>query len=213
MVFTKFRQMTEKKFELKLNGNTCVMVDWANVYGWSHNLKKEVDESKLFKYLKTYKQIEKINFYFGEDKTKPKSKEFLNRVKKIGYDLVSKEVKFIKIFDDIGKNFILKRKCDFDLEIGLDTMELVDKYQTFIFFSGDGDFRTLYDRLIKKGKFVVVVYMYGCLGREIWEMKRGIFKASVLKLETDIFKKNDPLVLKPRGEIKDIIAKKTKNDK
>jgi uncharacterized LabA/DUF88 family protein len=197
MVFTKYGKM--KKFNLKLKGKTCVMVDWANVYGWSHNLRKEVDEIKLFKYLKSYKKIEKINFYFGEDKTKIKSKEFLERIKKIGYDLVSKNVKFIKIFDDAGKSFILKRKRDFDLEIGLDTMELVDKFETFIFFSGDGDFRTLYDRLIKRGKFVVVVYMYGCLGREVWEMKKGIFKASIAKLTDSVYKKMTSAV-KPRRD-------------
>ena len=170
------------------------MIDWANVYGWTHKLKKEVDEVKLYKYLKTHPQIEKMNFYFGEDKTNNKSKEFLKSIKNLGYNLVTKEVKFIKIFDDTGKNFILKRKCDFDLEMGLDTMEMVDSFDTFIFFSGDGDFRTLYDRLVKKGKFVVVVYMYGCLGREIWEMKKGIFKISILKLANRIYKKMTPTV-------------------
>jgi len=191
--------MKDNNFELKLNGKTCVMVDWANVYGWSHNLKKEVDEEKLYKYLKKYKQIEKINCYFGEDKIKIKSKEFLNKVEKIGYNLITKDVKFIKIFDDVGKIFILKRKCDFDLEIGLDTMELVDKYDIFMFFSGDGDFRTLYDRLVLKGKFVIVVYMYGCLGREIWEMKKGIFKTSVVKLSDNIYKKMTSAV-RPRRD-------------
>lgn len=193
---------TKEKFQLKLNGKTCVMIDWANVYGWSHNLKKQVDEAKLFEYLKSYKQIEKINFYFGEDKTKPKSKEFLDKVKKIGYGLVIKDVKFIKIYDDKGKNFILKRKCDFDLEIGLDTMELVDNYQTFIFFSGDGDFKTLYDRLIKKHKQIIVIFGRGALGREIVGMK-WIFLCDI--------EKNIPLVLKPEGEIKSIITKRKKN--
>ena len=32
-----------------------------------------------------------------------------------------------------------KRKCDFDLEIGLDCFEGLEKYDGFIFFSGDGD--------------------------------------------------------------------------
>jgi len=196
--------MKDKKFELKLNGKTCVMIDWANVYGWSNNLKKEVDEEKLFKYLKKHKQIEKINFYFGEDKTKPKSKEFLDKVKKIGYELITKDVKFIKIYDDIGKNFILKRKCDFDLELGLDTYELINNYQSFIFLSGDGDYKTLYDRLLKKHKQIVVIFGRGALGREIVGTK-GIFLCDI--------EKNIPQVLKPRGVIRSIITKKKKYDK
>jgi hypothetical protein len=110
----------------------------------------------------------------------------------MGYFLVTKKVKYLKIYDDTGSNFIWKRKCDFDLEIGLDAVELTKDYNSFVFFSGDGDYATLYERLIKKGKRVVVIYMYGCLGREIWEMKRGIFKASVVKLGADLFQKMTP---------------------
>lgn len=181
-----------KEFRLKLKGKTAVFVDWANVYRWKDKLKKVVDEGKLYKYLKGYDQVEEVRFYFGEDDAHPKSGEFLETVKKMGYFLVTKKVKYLKIYDDTGKNFIWKRKCDFDLEIGLDAIELAKNYDSFVFFSGDGDYATLYERLIKKGKQVVVIYMYGCLGREIWEMKRGIFKASVVKLGVDLFQKMTP---------------------
>jgi uncharacterized LabA/DUF88 family protein len=195
--------MKKKDFELKLNGKTCVMIDWANVYGWTNNLKKEVDVNKLYEYLKRYSQIEKIRFYFGEDKTNEKSGKFLKVIKEIGYDQIRKEVKFIKIYDEEGKNYFLKRKCDFDLEIGLDTMEVIDKYQTFIFFSGDGDFKTLYERLLKKRKQIIVIFGRGSLGRELVGMK-GVFLCDI--------EKNIPSVLKPRGVIRSIITKKKKHD-
>ncbi len=56
-----------EKFKIILNGKTAVFVDWANVYGWKKSLKKEVDPKKLYKYLKKYKEIKSINFYFGTD--------------------------------------------------------------------------------------------------------------------------------------------------
>lgn len=51
------------------------------------------------------------------------------------------------------KNIVIwKRKCDFDLEIGLDCFEMLDDYDGFIFFTGDGDMATLYERLVKRDK-------------------------------------------------------------
>lgn len=198
MVLTEYK-MIDKNFKFKLKGKALVLVDWANVYGWKNNLKQEVDERKLFDYLKKYREIEEIRFYFGEDKTNKKSGNFLNKVKKDGYRLVKKEVKFIKIFDEDGKNFLLKRKCDFDLEIGLDCFELMDKYQSFIFFSGDGDYKTLYDRLLVRHKQIIVVFGHGSLGRELVDNKR-LFLCEI--------QKNIPSVLKPRGVIRGIITKK-----
>lgn len=203
MVFEEYG-MKKKEFKFKLRGKTLVLVDWANVYGWTNNLKQEVDASKLYEYLRRYKEIDEIRFYFGEDKTNKKSGNFLTQIQKIGYSLVKKDVKFIKVFDQTGKNFFLKRKCDFDLEIGLDCFELIDKYQSFIFFSGDGDYRTLYDRLLKKHKQIIVVFGKGSLGREIVGIK-GIFLCEI--------QKNIPSVLKPRGVINSIVAKRSKNDK
>lgn len=39
--------MEEEKV-LKLNGKTLVVIDWANVYGWTKKLKWQVDVQKLF---------------------------------------------------------------------------------------------------------------------------------------------------------------------
>lgn len=74
-----------------------VIVDWANVYGWFEKLKWEIDEKKLFKYLKSYSPIKEIRFYFGVEKGNKKSEEFQKRIKKIGYILVSKEVKWVPV--------------------------------------------------------------------------------------------------------------------
>lgn len=86
-----------ENFRFKLKGKTLVIVDWANVYGWFEKLKWEIDEKKLFKYLKSYSQIKEIRFYFGVEKGNKKSEEFQKRIKKIGYVLVSKDVKRVPV--------------------------------------------------------------------------------------------------------------------
>ena len=114
--------MKKEKFELKLNGKACVMIDWANVYGWQ-GTKVKIEPKDVYKYFNGYREIDDIRFYFGLDENK-KSTEFLNIVKKIGYVLVSKPVKYI-VYKEQGVEIFLKRKCDFDLEIGLDCFEML----------------------------------------------------------------------------------------
>jgi uncharacterized LabA/DUF88 family protein len=180
----------KEKFRLKLKGKTAAFVDWANVYYWKDSLKWEIDLERLFEYLKSYKEIKEINFYFGTD-VHPASKEQIKQAQKIGFRVITKPVKYLPKTTESGE-VVWIRKCDFDLEIGLDCFERLTKFDGFIFFSGDGDFATLYQRLIQKKKQVIVIYMYGHLGKEVWKMKRGIFKASIVKLGADFFKKMTP---------------------
>jgi len=168
-------------FRLKLKGKTAVFIDWANVYGWKKSLKREVDPKKLYRYLKGYKEVKHISFYFGTD-THPKSKSFLSKMKRTGYQIITKPVKHIFIAEVNGQK-IYKRKCDFDMEICIKAHELLNEnIQTFIFFTGDGDFEPLYKLLMDKKKQVIVVYARGHLGREIWNLKKDIFKLELPRL-------------------------------
>lgn len=164
---------------LKLKGKTAVFVDWANAYNWKDSLKWEIDLKRLFDYLKGYKEIKEISFYFGTDEH-PASKQQIQEAKKIGYRVITKPVKYLPVKDK--GIMVWKRKCDFDLEIGLDCFERLERFNGFIFFSGDGDSATLYQRLVRRKKQVIVVYVRGRLGKEIWAMKKGIFKIELPRL-------------------------------
>lgn len=210
--------MVEEKFRLKLKGKTCVFVDWANVYGWTKSLRKEVDPKKLYRYLKQYPQVQEINFYSGADKH-PKSKEFLRRIKEIGFHIISKEVKYIPVsldsshFKNLSQEIknslasienlkakdiekilqilsrsVLRRKCDFDMEISIDTHQAMkNDFESFLFFSGDGDFAPLYKLLINLHKQVIVIFTHGHMGKEVYQIKKGIFTKAVDRLGVDLF--------------------------
>ena len=171
------RNKNIRKQELRLTAPAIVFVDWANVYGWQKSIKKDINPQEIFSYFSNLPETKDINLYFGTDKNQ-KSKDFLQRTREIGYQVFTKEVKYIK--NDNAAN--PQRKCDFDLEIALDCLEKLDKYKTFIFMSGDGDFATLYERLIGKGKKVIVIYEQGHLGKEVWEIKKGVFKTRLTYL-------------------------------
>ena len=98
--------MTEEKI-FKLKGKTLAIIDWANVYGWFRKLKWEISPKKLFDYLKTYPEIIDIRFYFGIEKGNKKSEEFHNLIKSIGYNLVTKEIKWVPVFLE-DQNYLRK---------------------------------------------------------------------------------------------------------
>jgi len=172
----------DKAFKrLILKGKTIAYIDWANVHGWKKTLKREVDSVKLFSYLKTYAEIIDTRLYFGED-AHPKSAQFLKQTQKIGYTVVSKPVKCVPIEGLDGKK-LNRRKCDFDMEVCIDVHKALNEgVMSFIFFTGDGDYEPLYKMLIDLCKQVIVVYTAGHLGREIWNIKRGLFKAQLKNL-------------------------------
>lgn len=165
-----------KKFILK--GQAAVFIDWANVHGWEKSLKHEIDARKIFSYLAEYKEIKDIRLYFGTDKHE-KSAAFLGEVKQIGYSVITKPVKYI-FLGEVGEQKIFRRKCDFDMESCIDVHKaLGGDYESFVFFTGDGDYEPLYKMLIELRKQVIVVYASGHLGREIWDIKRGLFKVQL----------------------------------
>ena len=217
--------MKEEKI-FKLRGKTLVIIDWANVYGWFKKLKWEIDPQKLYNYLKSYPEIVEIRFYFGIEKENKKSEEFHRLIKSIGYNLISKEVKWVPVdikftefikgedgqVNKIGRydkerkivqelkglskelNGLIKaggfvrRKCDFDVEITRDVLMSLDKVDGIILFSGDGDYASLAEEVIKAGKQMILVFARGCKGKEYENFDKGLYQCSVKKLKKFIQK-------------------------
>lgn len=171
----------KKEKIFKLRDRVVVFVDWANVYNWRKSLGREIDALSLYRYLKIYPEIKEIRFYFGKDKN-IQSKKFLNKVTKIGFAVVTKPVKYIQIAK-VESQRIYRRKCDFDMEICMDVHKFLKRnIESFIFFTGDGDFAPLYKFLIGLKKQVIVVYAKNHIGREVWEIKKGLFKIQIAHL-------------------------------
>lgn len=195
-------------FRLKLKGKAAVFIDWANVYGWKLRKQKPINPNNLYKYFKSYGEVSEILFYFGED-IHPKSKLFLRQIRKIGFDIITKPVKYIPVSldsshfksiskaikEELAKNKkfaiedieqilhildrkVLRRKCDFDIEIAMDVYRLIDKIKTFIFLSGDGDFAPLFKFLADQKKQIVVIFGEGHLGKEVSKLGNRVFLCS-----------------------------------
>lgn len=165
----------DKNNIFKLKGKTLVFIDWANVYGWFKSLKWDINPKKLFNFLSEYPEIIDQRFYFGIEKGNKKSENFQKEIKSIGFNLISKEVKFIPISEE---NLTIKRrKCDFDCEIVMHIMEEMNNFDGIILFSGDGDYKAIIEKVLDNKKQAIIVHPFGKRGREFNDLlKRDLNK-------------------------------------
>jgi uncharacterized LabA/DUF88 family protein len=84
------------------------------------------------------------------------------------------------------KEPIMRRKCDFDVEITRDAIDLAPKFETLILFSGDGDYAALVENLIAKGKRVILVFAKGHKGKEYGAINKGLFQCPVTKMRSAV---------------------------
>ena len=99
-----------------------------------------------------------------------------NRLKEI-YDyigLLDSELKKLNIsIENLQRNFlkpVLRRKCDFDVEITMDILNNINNFDGLILFSGDGDYKAIVECLLDNKKQVIVVHPFGLRGREYNEL-------------------------------------------
>ena len=97
---------------------------------------------------------ENIYVFFGLDEEIKGSKLFIENLQKFLWkeNVIYKKVKKIKT--EKGP----KRKADFDSEIWCIICENRDRFKTFIILSWDGDFATIYRKLLEKWKQVVILH-------------------------------------------------------
>lgn len=86
------------KINLKkyLKAKAIAFVDYANIKAWARERKLAFDLGVLYQYLKKL-GVEKILFYYGTDPKNPHSHAFLTKMRQIGFEVITKPVKYIKI--------------------------------------------------------------------------------------------------------------------
>ena len=129
-------------------GKVSVFIDASNVYYSQKKLKWQIDFRKFLDYLKQELDLQDIYYYTARDLSFFKQTKFIAFLERIGYEVRSKKIKFIK-----NKNKEVKKesfyKGNLDVELTIDVLETKDKYDVLILISGDSDFEPLL-RLMKK---------------------------------------------------------------
>lgn len=147
-----------------LKGKILVVIDAANLESAVKSLNFWIDYIKLRK-LFNRDRLLGIRDYCVQYNTSNQNK-FFAFLKKNGYKLVTKPLKIIKAPEIETGNI---RKANFDVEISFDVLEMIDKFDTLVLFSGDSDFDYLIRKIRAKGKRVIVISAKHHISKELIE--------------------------------------------
>lgn len=161
-----------------VKGKVYVFIDAANILYSQQTLRWKVDYEKLKKYFEKECDLRAIYFYTGRVGANDKQNSFLDKLKSLGYNIRSKEVKRIKI----SRN-TYEWKGNLDTELIIDALKHSDNFDTFILMSGDSDFASLLDELKLKGKRVIVMSSKHHISIELIERAKYI---NIKKLKDQI---------------------------
>jgi uncharacterized LabA/DUF88 family protein len=142
-------------------GRVLVLIDAANIGKSTLRARYKVSYRKLARIFQKRTRLVGLRFYSAEFETGA-HRDFIRSLQRFGYQVVSKPVKEIRT----GKTLVI-RKANFDVEMAVDAMEMLDSYDTLVLFSGDNDFAYLLRHLQSKRKQVVVSAMRHNVAREL----------------------------------------------
>ena len=174
------------KDELKITedyGKILSIIDFGNVNYWFEADRQDADDKLLpddkklqidLKGLYNFTEIfsSDIRFYYGTDSSKTNFVKYMTVIEStFGRNrVISKQIQYIrhrltdteipsntrKIIASQDGIFINIPKCNFDVEICVDSIRKIVGYDTLVLFSSDADFVALSRYLRKKGKKVIL---------------------------------------------------------
>jgi len=204
-------------------GRIFVFIDFSNVRHWAQSfwpsenkehLKREIDINKLAEVCDWINPERKF-FYYGHYKEYPlllpnhklniKYRQSIYRIdkaRKAGFIPRTKDVKEIDNFSLDGKFLGKINKCNFDIEIAMDVLLKINKYDTVFLWSGDSDFDILFRYLKSKKKSVVTICARSFASDELRESSTLFIPADPIAKYLEyipVLNKNTPPILS--GEV------------
>jgi uncharacterized LabA/DUF88 family protein len=176
----------------KQNKAVYVFVDASNLWQAQKAKGKFFDYQKLTTYINDKFLGDKIKVYYytaypaegTRDYSLDGKHRFFTFLKKgLGFEVRKKELKRIKAVDEHGE--VITEKGNMDVEIAIDAMYHINKYNIAIFFTGDSDFLPLVTHLKSQGKKVYIFSSKNNISEELRTGGDGYF--DVLKIQDDIW--------------------------
>jgi len=192
-------------------GRIFAFVDFGNVRPWAkefwpeknkHGFTIEIDIAKVYEICEWVKSVKKY-FYYGyfarglhlpdlaKDPKHDNSVFRIDKARKAGFKVITKEIKLIPHYDESGKFIGKFPKCNFDVEMAMDMLLKVDNYDTIMLFSGDSDFGGLLKYLKSLGKKIVVVCTRNRMSEELQEVADKFIPAETLSSFLRYTRKNN----------------------
>jgi uncharacterized LabA/DUF88 family protein len=132
----------------------ALFIDGSNLYAAARALNFDIDYKRLLAVFAGKCRLVRAFYYTAmvEDQEYSPIRPLVDWLDYNGYTMVTKPTK--EFTDSAGRR---KIKGNMDIELAIDVMEMADKLDHIVLFSGDGDFRRLVDAVQRKGCRVSVV--------------------------------------------------------
>ncbi len=132
----------------------ALFIDGANLYAAARQLGFDIDYRKLLDAFSAKGRLTRAFYYTAllDDQEYSPIRPLVDWLDYNGYTVVTKSAK--EFTDPDGRRRI---KGNMDMELAIDMMEMADRLDHVILFSGDGDFRVLLEAVQRKGLRATVV--------------------------------------------------------
>jgi uncharacterized LabA/DUF88 family protein len=132
----------------------ALFIDGANLYATGKTLGFDIDYKRLLKEFQSRGTLLRAFYYTAiiEDQEYSSIRPLIDWLDYNGYTVVTKATK--EFVDASGRR---KVKGNMDIELAVDAMELAQRIDEMVLFSGDGDFRSLVEAVQRRGVRVTVV--------------------------------------------------------
>jgi len=136
------------------SNTVALFIDGANLHAATRTLGFDIDYKRLLQEFRSRGTLLRAYYYSAiiEDQEISPIRPLIDWLDYNGYTVVTKTA---KAYDDgEGRR---KFKRNMNVEISVDAMELAEKVDQIVLFSGDGDFRPLVEAIQRRGVHVTVV--------------------------------------------------------
>lgn len=156
-----------------------IFIDAANIFYSQKSLGWRVDYKKFLSYWQSQGRITGLYFYTAVISTKKEQLKFFEALEKIGYTVITREVKVIHD----RKNKKMVQKGNFDVKLAIDIVLRAKEFDVAILASGDSDFEAVVEYLRSVKKKVIVVSARGHVARELVRRANQYMPLEKLKKE------------------------------
>ncbi|HRV75964.1 MAG: NYN domain-containing protein [Candidatus Nomurabacteria bacterium] len=178
----------------KTSKTVYVFIDASNLWAVQKAKGRMFDLSKLKSFLKTEHNASRIVVYYYDAYPLQKTREYSIEGKFKFYVYLQKALKFIvrkkplkQIKVTSSKRIVIEEKGNMDVEMAIDFINKIDKYNEAILFSGDSDFLALVRFARNKKKKVYVYSSKNNISSELRTGANGYI--DILNLDADIWGK------------------------
>jgi uncharacterized LabA/DUF88 family protein len=132
----------------------ALFIDGANLYASAKSLGFDIDYKRLLREFQSKGRLIRAFYYTAlvEEQEYSSIRPLVDWLDYNGYSVVTKPAK--EFVDSTGRR---KVKGNMDIELAVNAMEMADRIDHMVLFSGDGDFRSLVEAVQRKGVRVSVV--------------------------------------------------------